>query len=49
VRWGVLRESGLLDEGDVGVMEEQLTAWRRVVGETSRTLLYATAQDMLSV
>jgi arginine-tRNA-protein transferase len=48
VRWGALRDSGLLDDGDIEIMEEQLTAWRTVVGETARTLLYATAQDMLS-
>jgi len=48
VRWGALRDSGVLDDDDISLLEEQLTAWRAAVGETSRTLLYATAQGLLS-
>lgn len=47
VRWGVLRSSGLLDDEDVGMLEEKLAAWRAAVGETARTLLYAAIPDML--
>lgn len=47
VRWGVLRSSGLLDDEDVGLLEEKLSAWRAAVGETARTLLYAATPDML--
>jgi hypothetical protein len=47
VRWGVLRGSGLLDDEDVGMLEEKLAAWRAVVGETARTLLFAATPDML--
>jgi hypothetical protein len=47
VRWGALRASGLLSDEGVGLLEERLAAWRAVVGETARTLLYATSQDVL--
>lgn len=48
VRWGALRDSGVLDDEGISELEDRLTAWRAAVGETARTLLYATAQDILS-
>lgn len=47
VRWGALRQSGLLDAAQVSEVEERLTAWRDVVGETAAYLLYATPSDLL--
>jgi hypothetical protein len=49
VRWGALRESGMLEGEQVGVMEERLSEWLAVVGETAAHLLYATPSDLLSV
>lgn len=49
VRWGALRESGMLDGEQVGELEERLAAWLAVVGETAAHLLYATPSDLLSV
>jgi hypothetical protein len=49
VRWGALRESGMLDGDQVGALEERLSEWLAVVGETAAHLLYATPSDLLSV
>eukprot|EP00878_Enallax_costatus_P031932 GHUV01035004.1.p1 GENE.GHUV01035004.1~~GHUV01035004.1.p1 ORF type:complete len:694 (+),score=284.91 GHUV01035004.1:467-2548(+) len=49
VRWGALRESGLLDEAQIGELEERLAAWRAVAGETAAYLLYATPSELLPV
>lgn len=49
VRWGALRESKLLDDMQIGELEERLTAWRAAVGETAAYLLYATPGDVLPV
>jgi arginine-tRNA-protein transferase len=47
VRWGVLRASGVLDADDAALMDERLAAWRGVVRETARNLLYAAPRDLL--
>lgn len=49
LRWGALRESGMLAGEQIGVMEDRLTDWQAVVGETAAHLLYATPSDLLSV
>lgn len=49
VRWGALKESDLLEEAQIGELEERLTAWRAAVGETAAHILYATPGDLLPV
>jgi hypothetical protein len=49
VRWGALRESGMLDGDQVEALEERLNEWLALVGETAAHLLYATPSDLLSV
>jgi Arginine-tRNA-protein transferase, C terminus len=46
VRWGVLRDSGMIAPPVVASMQARLAAWRRVVGETAAHMLYAAPSDL---
>ncbi|KAF8071041.1 ATE1 [Scenedesmus sp. PABB004] len=49
VRWGALRDSGLLEAAAADALEARLREWRAVVGETAARLLYAAPGGLLPV